>query len=108
MLQADEPEDFVLATGKTYSVRQFLDEAFQYAGMNADDYVEFDERYMRPTEVDLLLGDATKAKEKLGWEPKVGFKELVHMMVDADMENVRRDVEGVGKPTIARTVRRSD
>lgn len=108
MLQADEPEDFVLATGETHSVREFLDEAFSYADMDADKYVEFDKRYMRPTEVDLLLGDASKAKEKLGWEPTVSFKKLVHMMVDADMENVRREVEGIGKPTVAKTQRRSD
>ncbi len=91
MLQQDEPEDYVVATGETYSVRQFLEETFSYLDLNWEDYVEFDERYMRPAEVDLLLGDATKAHEKLGWKPKVGFKELVQMMVDADMELAKRE-----------------
>ncbi len=91
MLQADEPDDFVLATGETYSVREFLDEAFEYAGLDWNEYVTIDERYFRPSEVDLLLGDATKAKEKLGWEPTVRFPELVRMMVDHDRE--RRQTE---------------
>jgi len=88
MLQADEPEDFVLATGETHSVQEFLDEAFECAGLDWHDYVEIDERYFRPSEVDLLIGDYSKAKEKLGWEPTVRFKELVQMMVDADRERV--------------------
>jgi GDPmannose 4,6-dehydratase len=88
MLQADEPEDFVLATGETHSVQEFLDEAFGCAGLDWHDYVEIDERYFRPSEVDLLIGDYSKAKEKLGWEPTVRFKELVQMMVDADRERV--------------------
>jgi GDPmannose 4,6-dehydratase len=91
MLQADEPDDYVLATGETHSVREFLDAAFEYAGLDWNDYVTIDERYFRPSEVDLLLGDATKAKEKLGWEPKVRFPELVRMMVDHDRE--RRHTE---------------
>jgi GDPmannose 4,6-dehydratase len=91
MLQADEPDDYVLATGETYSVREFLDEAFGYAELDWHDYVTIDERYFRPSEVDLLLGDATKAKEKLGWEPTVRFSELVRMMVDHDRE--RRQTE---------------
>jgi GDPmannose 4,6-dehydratase len=86
MLQADEPDDYVLATGETHSVREFLDEAFSYAGLEWGEYVKIDERYFRPSEVDLLLGDATKAKEKLGWEPAVRFAELVGMMVDHDRE----------------------
>jgi len=88
MLQREEPEDFVIATGKTYAVREFLEEAFTYAGLNWQDYVEFDERYMRPTEVDLLIGDPTKAKEKLGWEAKTSFTELVHLMVEADRKEL--------------------
>jgi GDPmannose 4,6-dehydratase len=91
MLQADEPDDYVLATGETHSIRECLDEAFTYAGLDWNDYVEIDERYFRPSEVDLLLGDATKAKEKLGWEPKVRFQELIRMMVDHDRE--RRQTE---------------
>lgn len=96
MLQQEKPEDYVLATGETHSVREFLEEAFSYAGLQWNDYVEIDKKYFRPAEVDFLLGDASKAKEKLGWEPKVGFKELVHMMVDADMEKTRLLVEGTG------------
>jgi GDPmannose 4,6-dehydratase len=86
MLQADEPDDYVLATGETHTVEEFLDEAFTYAGLDWRDYVKTDPRYFRPAEVDLLIGDYSKAKEKLGWEPTVRFKELVRMMVDADRE----------------------
>lgn len=86
MLQADEPDDFVVATGETYSVRDFLQAAFSYAGLDWQEYVEFDPRYLRPTEVDLLLGDPSKAREKLGWEPKVSFQQLVEMMVDHDLD----------------------
>ena len=91
MLQADEPDDFVLATGETHSVRELLDEAFGYAGLDWHGYVKIDDRYFRPAEVDMLLGDASKAREKLGWEPKVRFEELVRMMVDHDRE--RRQTE---------------
>ena len=91
MLQAAEPDDYVLATGETHSVREFLDEAFGYAGLDWNDYVKIDERYFRPAEVDLLLGDASKAKEELSWEPSVRFPELVRMMVDHDRE--RRQTE---------------
>jgi GDPmannose 4,6-dehydratase len=91
MLQADEPDDYVLATGETHSVREFLDEAFGYAGLDWHEYVAIDERYFRPAEVDVLLGDASKAKQKLGWEPAVRFDELVRMMVDHDRE--RRQTE---------------
>jgi GDPmannose 4,6-dehydratase len=86
MLQADEAEDYVLATGETHTVEEFLDEAFTYAGLGWRDYVKTDPRYFRPSEVDLLIGDYSKAKEKLGWEPTVRFQELVRMMVDADRE----------------------
>ncbi len=91
ILQAEEPDDYVLATGETHSVRELLDEAFGYAGLDWSDYVKIDERYFRPAEVDLLLGDATKAREKLGWEPSVRFGELVRLMVDHDRE--RRQTE---------------
>jgi GDPmannose 4,6-dehydratase len=86
MLQADEPDDYVLATGETHSVQEFLDEAFGHADLDWREYVKIDERYFRPSEVDLLIGDYSKAKEKLGWEPTVRFQELVQMMVDADRE----------------------
>jgi GDPmannose 4,6-dehydratase len=89
MLQTDEPDDFVLATGETHSVREFLDEAFGCVDLDWNDYVSIDERYFRPAEVDLLIGDYSKAKAKLGWEPTVRFKELVRMMVDADRERAR-------------------
>jgi GDPmannose 4,6-dehydratase len=91
MLQADEPDDYILATGETHSVREFLDEAFGHVGLEWNEYVKIDERYFRPAEVDILLGDASKANEKLGWQPRVRFKELVRMMVDHDRE--RRQTE---------------
>ena len=85
MLQQSEPDDYVIATGETHSVREFLDEAFGYANLNWEKHVEIDPRYYRPTEVDQLLGDASKARRKLGWKPKVSFQELVRMMVKADL-----------------------
>jgi GDPmannose 4,6-dehydratase len=91
MLQASEPDDYVLATGEMRSVRELLDEAFGYAGLDWHEHVKVDERYFRPAEVDILLGDASKAKEKLGWQPRVRFEELVRMMVDHDRE--RRQTE---------------
>lgn len=84
MLQQERPDDYVIATGETYSVRQFLDEAFSYAQLDWHKYVEIDPRLLRPTEVDLLIGDASKAKRILGWEPKTTFKQLVRLMVDSD------------------------
>jgi GDPmannose 4,6-dehydratase len=84
MLQAEEPDDYVLATGETHSVQEFLEEAFGYAGLDWREYVQTDPRYFRPSEVDLLIGDYAKARERLGWEPTVRFAELVRMMVDAD------------------------
>jgi GDPmannose 4,6-dehydratase len=84
MLQQDEPDDYVLATGETHSVQEFLEAAFTYAGLDWREYVKIDPRYFRPAEVDLLIGDYSKAKDKLGWEPTVRFEELVRMMVDAD------------------------
>ena len=86
MLQGDEPDDYVLATGETHSVEDFLEEAFTYAALDWHDYVTIDPRYFRPSEVDILIGDYSKAKEQLGWEPTVRFEELVRMMVDADRE----------------------
>ncbi len=91
MMQAEEPDDYVIATGETHSVREFLDEAFGLLDIDWQEHVDIDPRYYRPTEVDLLLGDATKAREKLGWEPKVSFKELVSLMVDHDLELARQE-----------------
>ncbi|MGF1515296.1 MAG: GDP-mannose 4,6-dehydratase [Elainellaceae cyanobacterium] len=88
MLQQDQPDDYVVATGETYSVREFLEVAFGYVNLNWQDYVKFDERYLRPAEVELLIGDPTKAKEKLDWEPSVTFEELVKLMVEADMRSL--------------------
>jgi len=86
MLQLDEPDDYVLATGEAHSVQEFLDVAFGHAGLDWKDYVKIDERYFRPAEVDILIGDYSKAKAALGWEPTVRFHDLVQMMVDADRE----------------------
>jgi GDPmannose 4,6-dehydratase len=94
MLQVDEPEDFVIATGETHSVQEFVDVAFAHAGLELGDHVEIDPRYYRPSEVDSLLGDAGKAKEKLGWEPQVKFKELAELMVDADIEALSDQMAG--------------
>lgn len=89
MLQQDAPDDFVVATGETHSVEQFLDVAFEHLDLDWREYVVQDERYMRPAEVDLLVGDASKAGDVLGWEPSVTFAELVKMMVDADLVMLR-------------------
>ena len=86
MLQQDEPDDYVIATGESHSVKEFLEEAFSCAGLDWREHVEVDPRYFRPTEVDSLLGDASKAKKKLGWEPRIRFKGLVKLMVDADLQ----------------------
>ncbi len=86
MLQQDAPDDYVVATGETYSVREFLEQAFKYVNLNWEDYVAFDARYLRPAEVELLIGDPTKAKTKLKWEPSVTFAELVNLMVQADLD----------------------
>lgn len=89
MLQQDEGDDYVVATGETYSVRDFLEETFRIAGLEIEKHVEIDERLFRPHEVPLLLGDYSKAKEKLGWKPKTSFKQLVKMMYDADLESLK-------------------
>jgi len=86
MMQQDKPDDYVIATGETHTVKEFLKEAFSCAGLDWNDYVEIDPKYFRPAEVDLLVGDISKAKQKLGWEPKVKFKDLVRIMVDADLK----------------------
>jgi GDPmannose 4,6-dehydratase len=101
ILQADEPDDYVIATGEMHSVREFLDEAAAHLGLDWQEVVEFDERYLRPAEVDALQGDPSKAREKLGWTPTVGFKELVQIMVDADRQALADQLAG-------RAVRLSD
>ena len=88
MLQQEKADDYVIATGETHTVQEFLQEVFDYAGLDIDKYVEIDERLFRPHEVPLLLGDPTKAKEKLGWEPRVKFKELARMMYDEDLKSI--------------------
>jgi GDPmannose 4,6-dehydratase len=94
MLQADAPDDYVIATGETHSVREFLELAFSHAGLDWQSHVEIDPRYFRPSEVDVLQGDATKARERLGWAPKVGFEELVTLMVDADVTALEDQLAG--------------
>jgi GDPmannose 4,6-dehydratase len=91
MLQQDEADDYVIATNRTITVREFADMAFKHAGLNFEDHVEFDPRYLRPAEVDLLLGDPKKAKEKLGWVPETSVEELAAMMVDSDVELAARE-----------------
>ncbi len=94
MLQQEHPEDYVIATGETHSVQEFLDEAFGYLDLDWRRYIAIDPRYYRPTEVDILCGDASYAKKKLDWEPKVRIKELVRMMVDADLRSEQLKLEG--------------
>jgi GDPmannose 4,6-dehydratase len=90
MLQEETPDDYVVATGESRSVREFCEEAFAYAGLDWRQFVKVDPKYFRPAEVDLLQGDPAKARAKLGWEPKVDFKHLVRLMVDADLGGQRR------------------
>ena len=99
MLQQPEGDDYVVATNETHSIREFLDLAFDHVGLDWKKYVEIDPRYYRPAEVDLLIGDASKAKQKLGWEPKTKFADLVKLMVDADMQLLRDHMEGRVKVT---------
>ena len=97
MLQHSEPGDFVIGTGEAHSVRDFLDEAFGYVGLDWHDYVKIDPRYFRPTEVDYLLADASKSRQVFNWEPRVYFRDLVRVMVDADLELLGLDTPGEGK-----------
>ncbi len=97
MLQQEQPRDFVIGTGEAHSVREFLDEAFDYVGLDWQDYVRIDPRYYRPTEVDYLLADAGQAREVLDWQPRVHFAELVRIMVDADLELLARESPGAGQ-----------
>jgi len=91
MLQQDEPQDYVIATGETHSIHELLEEAFSYAGLDWRQHLEIDQRYYRPAEVDLLIGDSSKAKRKLGWEAKIKFRDLVRLMIDADMEAAKKE-----------------
>ena len=88
MLQQDDPDDYVIATGESHSVREFLEEAFGYAGLDWNEHVQTDPRYFRPIEVEHLQGNPAKAMERLGWRPRVKFRELVRMMVDADLKDL--------------------
>jgi GDPmannose 4,6-dehydratase len=99
MLQQDQPDDYVIATNETHSVREFLEAAFAHAGLDWRKYVEIDANYYRPTEVDLLIGDYSKAKKKLGWEPKTRFVDLVKLMVDADVQRLKDHQSGKSRVT---------
>lgn len=92
MLQQDKPDDYVIATNETHTVREFVEVVFELLDLDWKDYVKFDERYMRPAEVDLLIGDPAKAKKQLGWEPKIKFRELCKIMVDADMVTAKQEL----------------
>jgi GDPmannose 4,6-dehydratase len=96
MLQQEKPDDFVIGTGETHSVGEFVEEAFSYAGLDWQDYVEVDSRYFRPTEVDLLQADASKAARDLGWQARVKYRDLVRIMVDADFEAIGLEPIGEG------------
>jgi GDPmannose 4,6-dehydratase len=91
MLQQDEPDDYTIATGENHSVREFAEKVFQKLDLDWEEYIAIDQRYFRPTEVDVLLGDSTKAQEKLGWNPKVGFDQLIDMMIEADLELAQKE-----------------
>jgi len=94
MLQQDEPDDYVIASGETHSVKEFAELAFSHVGLDYQDYLNIDERFYRPAEAHLLKGDYSKGKKILGWEPTVSFKELIQMMVDADIKELRYQVDG--------------
>jgi GDPmannose 4,6-dehydratase len=100
MLQQETPDDYVLGTGETHSVREFLAEAFAYADMDWEEHVEIDPRYFRPTEVDMLLADTSKAREQLRWAPQVSFRDLVRIMVDADLEAAGLQAIGESKDVL--------
>ena len=102
MLQQEKADAYVLGIGESHSVKEFLEEAFQYVGLAWEEYVKIDPQYFRPTEAELLLADSTRAREKLGWEPKITFKGLVRIMVDADMEAMGLKPPGEGKDILAR------
>ena len=95
MLQQDQPDDYVIATGKQHSVREFADAAFSYLGLNYRDYVKIDPELLRPVDVETLLGDATKSRQRLGWSSTLGFTDLVHEMVDTDVCLLRESKHSV-------------
>jgi GDPmannose 4,6-dehydratase len=104
MLQQSEPDDYVIATGEAHTVRELVEVAFDHVGLDWEDHVEIDPRYFRPTEVNDLQGDASKAEARLGWKPRIGFERLVHMMVDHDVELARREriLHDAGHDTLRR------
>lgn len=97
MLQAKTPDDYVIATGETHTVKEMLELAFDRLQLDWKKHVKIDQKYYRPTEVDLLIGDASKAKKELGWQPKVRFQELIAMMVDADLAAEKEKLDGTRK-----------
>jgi len=103
MLQQDHPDDYVVATNEAHSVKEFIQETFSLLDLDWEKYVDYDARYERPSEVDLLIGDPTKAKKQLGWEPKVKFKELVKIMTEADLELAKREAQIEALPDVSRT-----
>jgi GDPmannose 4,6-dehydratase len=102
MMQEERADDYVIGTGETHSVREFIEEAFHYLGLDWKDHVVIDPRYMRPTEVVELRADITKAKKELKWSPKITFKDLVRIMVDADLEKAGLSAPGEGKKIVAK------
>lgn len=102
ILQHERPDDFVIGTGEAHTIQEFLEEAFGYLNLDWREYVEIDARYFRPTEVNYLLGDCSKAKKELGWEPRVLFKDLVRIMVDADLELLGLNSPGEGRKLLER------
>jgi len=97
MLQQEKPDDYVIATGETHTVKEFVNIAFNHVGLDWREFVIQDPKFFRPAEVDLLLGDATKAKKKLNWKPRVSFEELVKMMVDYDLEKYSSQLKKVNR-----------
>ncbi|HRG56245.1 MAG TPA: GDP-mannose 4,6-dehydratase, partial [Lacunisphaera sp.] len=103
MLQQDQPDDYVVATNETHTVKEFIEETFGLLGLDWQKHVKYDARYERPAEVDLLIGNPAKAKKRLGWEPKVKFKELVKIMTEADLELAKREAQIAALPETSRT-----
>ena len=95
MLQQDAPDDYVISTGETYSVKRLLEVAFNCVDLNWEDYYVQDPRFMRPAEVDLLVGDSSKAQEQLGWKPEVSFEQMIQIMVEADVQRLKDDPDNV-------------
>ena len=104
MLQNKEPDDFVVGTGETHSVKEFVEKTFSYAGFDWNDYVKIDPRYFRPTEVKELIADPTKAKGKLDWNPKIKFNDLVKVMLDADMRGIGLEPIGEGNEILEKKI----